>query len=44
MQIKSTAAHAMLPNLKMHASLLCAVLNKYYEDSVQAFGALREFL
>jgi hypothetical protein len=37
-------ARAMLPNLEMHASLSCVVLNKYYEDIVQVFGAFTRFL
>jgi hypothetical protein len=38
-----SAARALLPNLRMHASLSRVVLSKY-EDSVQVFGAFTGFL
>jgi hypothetical protein len=33
----------LLSNLRMHVSLSRVVLNKYYEDSVQVFGAYTGF-
>jgi hypothetical protein len=40
----TSASRALLPNLRMHASLSCVALNKYYEDSVQVFGAFTGLL
>jgi hypothetical protein len=34
-----STARALLPNLRMHASLSCVVLDKYYEDSFEEFDA-----
>jgi hypothetical protein len=39
----ASASHALLPKLRMHASLSRVVLTKYYEDSV-LFGAFTGFL
>jgi hypothetical protein len=44
---KKTTARAprrtLLPNIRMHASLSCVVLKKYYADSDHVFGALSNF-
>jgi hypothetical protein len=41
----ASAAHALLPNLRIYTiSLSCVIVNKYYQGSVQVFGAFTGFL
>jgi hypothetical protein len=41
---KICTARVPLHNLRIRAYLSCVILNKYYEEGVQVFGAFTEFL